>query len=296
MKKYISIFIMAILATACEKPIFDEETATKSGHEQNANVTLRFSTYEQQPFTRAAEPLTEQTARLSVAIFNSEGTKVKNVNQTRSDADFGQVSMTLAEGTYRIVAIAHNGEGNATITNPEKVTFPNNKMTDTFSYCGTLAVLGSSPTEEDIELHRVVAMLRLTLSGQLPDDIARLKFYYTGGSSTLNPTTGYGCVNSKQTEYRYTTDEQDMPVTVYELYTAPHELNDVLKLTITALSADGTTISEQVMENIPVTRNKITTWTGNLFGSGTGTGGTTQQGGIGITLDTEWDGTITYTF
>ena len=39
MKKYISIFIMAILATACEKPIFDEETATKSGHEQNANVT-----------------------------------------------------------------------------------------------------------------------------------------------------------------------------------------------------------------------------------------------------------------
>lgn len=297
MKKYISIIILALLAASCEKPIFNEETAAKSGHEQNANVTLRFSTYEQQPFTRAASPLTDQTTRLSVAVFNGDGTKVKNVNQTRSDADFGNVSMTLAEGTYRLVAIAHSGEGNVTISNPEKVTFPNNKMTDTFSYCGTLNVDGDY-IDETIEMKRVVAMIRMTLSGQLSSDISRLKFYYTGGSSTLNPTTGYGCVNSKQTEYRYTTNEQDMPVTVYELFTAPHELNDVLKLTITALSADGTTISEQVMENIPVTRNKITTWTGNLFGSGTGEGGggTSSTGGIGITLDTEWDGTISYTW
>ena len=296
MKKYISILILAILATACEKPIFDEETIGKTDGKA-ANVILRFSSYEQQAFTRAASPLTDQTARLSVAIFNAEGTKVKNVNQTRSDSDFGQVPMTLAEGTYRIVAIAHNGEGNATISNPEKVTFPSNKMTDTFSYQGTLTVLNGSATEEDIELHRVVAMLRLTLTGELPADISRMKFYYTGGSSTLNPTIGYGCVNSKQTEYRPTTDENDLPVTVYELFTSPHELNDVLKLTITALSADGSTISEQTMENIPVTMNKITTWTGNLFGSGTGgdnSNGGTGSGGIGITLDTEWDGTISY--
>lgn len=294
MKHYIPIIILTLLASSCEKPILDDLPAS-SGHEQNANVTLRFSAYPQQSFTRSATPLTDQTARLSVAIFNADGTKVKNVNQTRSDSDFGQVSTTLTEGTYRLVAIAHNGEGNATISSPEKVTFPSNKMTDTFSYHGTLTVLGGSPTEEDIELQRVVAMLRLTLSGELPADIARLKFYYTGGSSTLDPSTGYGCVNSKQTEYRTTTDENDMPVTVYELYTAPHELNDVLKLTVTALSADGSTLGEQVMENIPVTRNKITTWTGNLFGSGTGSG-TTQQGGIGITINTEWEGTITYTF
>lgn len=51
------------------------------------------------------------------------------------------------------------------------------------------------------------------------------------------------------------------------------------------------------MDNIPVTRNKITTWQGTLFGSGTGTGGgTSSSGGITITLDTEWDGIITYTF
>ena len=42
-----------------------------------------------------------------------------------------------------------------------------------------------------------------------------------------------------------------------------------------------------------MTRNKITSWTGVLFG---GSGGTMSQGGISITLDTSWDGTITYNF
>ena len=87
-----------------------------------------------------------------------------------------------------------------------------------------------------------------------------------------------------------------MPVTVYELYTMPHEQQDVLKLTVTALDASGSEVGEVTMDNIPVTRNKITTWQGVLF-SGSGTeGGTSSSGGISITLDTEWDGSITYTF
>ena len=80
---------------------------------------------------------------------------------------------------------------------------------------------------------------------------------------------------------------------MYDLYTAPHELNDVLKLVITAQDSDNQTLNEWTMEDIPVTRNKITTWSGALFGDD-GTGGSTGSGGIGITLDTEWDGTVKY--
>ena len=296
MKKLVLISILALLAASCEKPIFDDELATAKGHESAANVTLHFSPYEQQAFTRAATPLTDQCTRLSVAIFTADGTKAKAITQKQTDAGFGTAALTLQAGTYKIVAIAHSStEGNATITSPEKVTFANNKLTDTFYYYGTLTV-GTDPIEETLEMTRCVAMLRLTLTDPLPDNITRLKFYYTGGSSTFSPATGYGCVNSKQTEYRYTTDDQDMPVTVYELYTMPHEQQDVLKLTVTALDASGSEVGEVVMDNIPVTRNKITTWQGTLF-SGSGTeGGTSSSGGISITLDTEWDGTITYTF
>lgn len=299
MKHYISIFILALLAASCEKPIFDEERATGgSVADTHPNVTLHFSPYEQQAFTRAATPLTDQCTRLSIAVFTADGTKAKAITQKQTDAGFGTAALTLQAGTYRVVAIAHSStEGNATITSPEKVTFANNKLTDTFYYFGTLTVLDGSPIEETLEMTRCVAMLRLTLTEPLSDNITRLKFYYTGGSSTFSPATGYGCVNSKQTEYRYTTDDQDMPVSVYELYTMPHEQQDVLKLTVTALDASGSEVGEVIMDNIPVTRNKITTWQGALFGSGTGgEGGTSSSGGISITLDTEWDGTITYTF
>ena len=295
MKKLVLISILAILAASCEKPIFDEERAASgSVADANPNVTLHFSPYEQISFTRAA--VADVCTRLSVAIFTSDGTKAKAITQKQTDAGFGTAALTLQAGQYRVVAIAHSStDGNATITSPEKVTFANNKLTDTFYYYGTLTV-GTDPIEETLEMTRCVAMLRLTLTEPLSDNITRLKFYYTGGSSTFNPATGYGCVNSKQTEYRYTTDDQDMPVSVYELYTMPHEQQDVLKLTVSALDASGSEVGEVVMENIPVTRNKITTWQGALFSSSGTEGGTSSSGGITITLDTEWDGTITYTF
>ena len=289
------------MMAACEKPIMDE--SSKKDQEANANVVLRVATYGQEAFDapalgetrgrRSAEALTDQCSRLSVAIFRQDGTKVKNVNQTSTDGGFGTVAVSLAEGTYKVVAVAHNStEGNATISSTEKVTFANNKMTDTFACCTSLTVSGEEPIDQELLLQRVVAMVRLTVTGTIPDEVARLKFYYTGGSSTLNPSTGYGCVQSKQTEYRAVVLDGSA-VKVYELYTAPHELNDVLKMVITAQDSDNQTLNEWTMEDIPVTRNKITTWSGALFGDD-GTGGGAGSGSIGITLDTEWDGTVKY--
>jgi len=288
-KKIIFLSLVAVLAS-CQKINLDGLEQTE---ESDANVVLTFSTYGQQDFTRAATQLTDQCSRLSVAIFRQDGTKVKNVNQTSSDGGFGTVAVSLTEGTYKVVAVAHNStEGNATITSTEKVTFANNKMTDTFCYCGDL-VVGTEPVNKELQMQRVVAMVRLTINGTIPDNVARFKFYYTGGSSTLNPSTGYGCVNSKQTEYRATVVDGS-PVSVYELYTSPHELNDVLKLVTTAHDADNSTVNEWTMENIPVTRNKITTWTGSLFSNDGG--GPSTDGSITITLDTTWGGTVSYTW
>lgn len=279
---------MALLAS-CQQVDFNDINKNNKG---NANVVLTFSTYGQQEFTRATAPLTDQCSRLSVAVFDEDDAKVGSTkSQKVGDTNFGTIGLSLQDGTYTIVAIAHNGEGNCTITSPTKVTFPSNKMTDTFCYCGELVVDGS--ISETLEMKRVVAMMRLTITDAIPDGVARLKFYYTGGSSTLNPRTGFGCVNSKQTEYRSVIDDNGMPVSVYEIYTAPHEQNDILKLTITSQDASNGDIDVfEPMENIPVTVNKITTWEGALFGGS----GSSSSGGVGITLDTDWAGTISYTW
>jgi hypothetical protein len=276
---------MALLLTACEKAIVDEQKA--NGQEAGANLTIRFRPYQQSDFATRSVPIGDLFERVSIAIFKTDGTKVKSITQKRGDAGFGEINVQLEVGTYKVVAVAHNGDGTATITSTEKVTFPSNKMTDTFSCCETVE-LGEEPVERDLILYRVVAMVQLTVTGTIPDNVAQMKFYYTGGSSTLNPSTGYGCVNSKQTEYRQTVVDGEK-VRVYELYTAPHTQDDVLKMTITAQGSDGTAVNEWVMEDVPVTKNMITTWEGSLFG-----GSSEGEGGITIELDADWDGTVKY--
>ena len=294
MKKYMFI-ALTLLVAACEKPILDEEDAVTR---KEANVILHMTQYEQEAFcnsenraaTRAATDITELCSRLNIAIFDDEGTKVKTVAQKEGDASFGTVAMTLAAGTYQLVVIAHNAEGSATITSTEKVTFPNNKVTDTFYYYGDLVVT-SEVQSYDLTLSRAVAMFRMVLTDdEIPSTVTKFKFYYTGGSSTFSPSAGYGCVNSKQTEIRPVADDG-----TYEIFTLPHTEEDVLtKLTVTALDANDNTVKERIFENIPVTRNQITRYTGGFFGNGGS--GQTSDGTFRLTADPNWDSVNGYTF
>ena len=197
---------------------------------------------------------------------------------------------SLAAGTYKLVVMAHNCDGSATITSTEKVTFPNNKVTDTFFYFGDLVVSAERQTY-DLTLTRAVAMVRLVLTDEsIPEAVAKMKFYYVGGSSTFSPKDGYGCVNSKQTEIRAVSNDS-----IYEIYSLPHTEEDVLtKLTVTALDANDNTIKERVFENVPIVRNQVTRYTGSFFGDGGG--GSTGSGDFRMTADPDWDSVNGYTF
>ena len=289
MKKLL-FFALALLMVGCEKAIMDEKT--EDAIPADANVILHFSQYQQEPFTRSATDITNLCSRLNIAIFDAEGTKVKTVAQKEGDASYGTVALSLAAGTYRLVVIAHNCDGLATITSTEKVTFPNNKVTDTFFYYGTLVVTDALQSY-DLTLTRAVAMFRLVLTDEsVPSSVAKLKFYYLGGSSTFSPKDGYGCVQSKQTEIRPVAADG-----IYEIYTLPHTEEDVLtKLTVTALDANDNVIKERTFENIPITRNQVTRYTGCFFGSGSGGGGQSSDGTLRLTADPDWDSVNGYTF
>ena len=287
----IMLLALTLLLAACEKPVIDEDlVATK-----DANVILHFKQFEQEAFTRAATDITALCSRLNIAIFDAEGTKVKTVAQKEGDSSYGTVALTLTAGTYRLVVIAHNCDGSATITSTEKVTFPNNKVTDTFYYYGDLVVTDAKQSY-DLTLTRAVAMFRLVLTDDAwPSSVTKLKFYYTGGSSTFSPKDGYGCVNSKQTEVR-TVPADFVSGTAFDIYTLPHTESDVLtKLTVTALDANDNTVKERTFENVPVTRNQITRYTGSFFGSG-GSGSQSSDGTFRLTADPDWDSVNGYTF
>ena len=188
MKKHLFI-ALALLVASCEKPILDDESVV-GGSTTDSNVILHMTQFEQTAFdnsgnlatTRSATDITELCTRLNIVIFDADGTKVKTVAQKDTDSNFGTVALTLSAGTYQLVVIAHCCDGSATITSTEKVTFPNNKVTDTFYYYGDL-VVNDNQQSYDLTLTRAVAMFRLVLTDEeIPSNVAKLKFYYTGGS------------------------------------------------------------------------------------------------------------------
>jgi len=292
--KAIRFFLVALMAatlTSCEKAVFDDSGQSSTGQE-DANVVLRLSVFEMEAFgetnaTRAASAISELASRLSLVVLKN-GEKVKTVSQKQGDSGFGTVALSLAEGTYQIAAIAHNCDGTATVTSADKITFPNNIVTDTFYYYGDLTV-GSSAVSQSLTMHRAVAMFRLILTEELPATVRKLKFYYTGGSSTFSAVSGYGCVNSRQTVNIDVASGQK----VFEVYTFPHDEQGQLKMTVTALDAQDNAVGERVFENVPVRRNYITRYTGSLLGGG---GNAPESSGIRFTADGDWGGENTDVF
>ncbi len=57
----------------------------------------------------------------------------------------------------------------------------------------TVTSASNAKQSYDLTLTRAVAMFRLVLTDEeIPSNVAKLKFYYVGGSSTFSPKDGYG--------------------------------------------------------------------------------------------------------
>ena len=271
MKKTIIVVGILWLATlgfsSCEKANLGDENQPVVS--DGVKVKFCIDKFEQTPFdqvlnaSRSDVGIDQICGTINFAVF-SGADKVKSINQKKGDNNFGTFDADLAKGTYQVVVLAHNCSGNATITSPDKITFPDNKVTDTFYYYAEITV--DDAKTYSLEMKRAVAMFRLMAQDSKPDNVKSMKFFYTGGSSTFNAVTGYGCVNSRQTEIRTIADSLNGKATQYDVYTFPHEETDKLKVTVTALDGLGTSVCEKVFEEVPVQRNMITKYSGTFFG------------------------------
>ncbi len=270
-KKFILTSIVMLVGLSfcsCEKFDIADEQKEKPEVDNGVKVVFNLDKFEQIPFsvvetkTRSSVSVDKICTYINLAVFNGTD-KVKSESQKLGDDNFGTISASLAKGTYKLVIIAHNCSGSATITTPDKITFPDNKVTDTFYYCADITV--DEAQTYNLELKRAVAMFRLIAEDAKPDDVKSMKFYYSGGSSTFNALTGYGCVNSRQTEIRTIDDAMNGKQTQYDVYTFPHDETGQLKMTVTSQDASSNTINERVFDVVNIQRNMITQYTGKFF-------------------------------
>ena len=136
----------------------------------------------------------------------------------------------------------------------------------------------------DINLKRAVGAFKVHITDEtIPEEIKSIKFYYTGGSSTLDATTGFGCVNSRQTE-NFSMKDGGRDFTVY---TFPHEEEKNIKMSISFLDADAKVVKSFEKADLKIHQNKIA-YTEISITNGFGGGGDSAGGGIGITVDPTW--------
>lgn len=254
----ISLFIIGL--SSCEKSPIDENEVT---------LTLRIEKFKLKPFDintqqTKAEPvgIDKVCTCINVALFKGDE-KIKTLHQKSKDANFGNIEINLQKGHYTLVVIAHSGQGNASISSPEKITFYKGKLTDTFYYYGEINV--ESDEMKTIELTRAVAMFRLITNDNIPQEVKQMQFKYTGGSSTLNAKTGMGSVKSRQTENISINSNEVGKTGTFDVYTFPRNDSKEIHVKITALDINDKPLAERTFKAIPIERNKITELTGSFF-------------------------------
>lgn len=288
-KKIFMTLAVGLVMTACEKQIMpDGETGGDDG-----NVRLTFIPTTADIPTRGTVAIGDYFSRLAVQLFDEDGNKVfsQSKTQTKDDDDFGMLSVGLTSGTYTVVAVGHSSPVTPTIKSTELVQFTAKdgvKNSDTFCHCGQVTVAENGGSHE-LRMNRLVAMVAFVFTDEaMPDGYAGLRVEYSGGSANFNPSTGEGCTKSNQSELR------TAPAAQYAVFTFPYLSADgKLKVTLTALDKDQNAITTKVLSDVPVTRNRITRCTGELFGDGDFD---IKQIGFGITVEADWDGIIDYQF
>ena len=289
----VCILCTLLSLSSCEKAITDDDSVVSgSPADKNANLQVTVFSIEKTPFetfTRAVTPASEVCTRLNFAIYDEGGSRVKQVNQTSAEADFGKASFQLAEGDYLLVVVGHSSNGNPTMTDPTKVQFTNaTGYTDTYLCCAKVTI-GEEKVDYQVSLDRITALCRFVLTDtEIPSEVKKLRFYYTGGSGAFNAQTGLGCVNSKQDVKFDITSAQKQ----FDLYTFLHDTEGTIHLTVSALDASGGIYAERDFD-VPMQQNYITWLSGPFFGGSSTTGSTTITG---VTINTDWAGETHITF
>ncbi len=283
----LAVLTMCVIAS-CEKPIMSEEETGEEG----GNLRVSVYAVEKVPFgdiTRAEySPASAVLGRLNFAVYNTDGTRVKQVNQEHGAANFGQASFQLEEGDYLLVVVGHSSGGNPTMADPTCVKFTNSQgYTDTFLFSG-LATIGEDAVDYKVALDRITSMCRFVITDEeIPAEVKKMRFYYTGGSGAFDATTGLGCVNSKQdVKFDVTTGMKQ-----FDLYTFLHDQEGTIHLIVSALDESGNELYQRDFD-VPMEQNYITRLTGAFFGgSGSSSAGITE-----VTVNTEWAGVKDLTF
>ena len=263
-----ALMLAMISIVACVNAITEEgnDESIEMDRAEGKEITFQVVGLEQvlvDAQSRAEVPISELCTNITLALYQGS-TRVQKIDQDAEDDHFGRFTTHLPYGSYTLVCLAHSSEGNATTTNPEKISFPSSYVTNTFIYCAEIEVTEESEPIQNLSLTRAVSKFEICMTDKIPEDVTMLEIRYTGGSATVNARTGRGVTNSRQHEEFEVTP--GTTANTFGVYTFLFDEEGKLKITITAYDEAGNDVYSRVFEDVPMKRNNITRYQGKFFG------------------------------
>ena len=283
LKALVCVSVMLLTGVSCEKMNVGE---TVDGSQ--ANVVLRIGSIEQIPFPAATRASVEsKCTKLNFHIYDDQGERVDYVNQKIDDTNFGTASFLLDKGHYYLVVVAHSGSKNPSFYADEKVTISGNDLGDTFWCCEEILVEGEK-IYLDLELKRIVSLLRFIPTVTPPEQLDHIVFRYKGSKGTFNGLTGYGSTTASQSVNVSASSDDSQ----YEFYMIPRDEEDVIDISMMAYDDQIRGLGGCSIDGVPVKRNSITICRGNLFDGDNNSASVF----ITVTIDDTWGENIWVNF
>lgn len=254
MKKTIFLVMLSVVMTACEK------TCVTTPADDHATVRLSFTPYEVSPM-RSAVAISNYCTYLDVWL--SDGETETPIHQTSSDADFGTIELTLSKNkTYTLYAVAHKGEGAATLTD-DVITFPSNIIRETMFYSTTFTP--ATTTNLSCVMNRIIGKLRIETADAVPADVKRI-------TMTIKDTpTGYGLDGSlseladREISFNNITTASDGTIAINCYALAASASPTLCNVVVKSYDADNNIVQQRTFESVPFRANYKTTYHGDFF-------------------------------
>ena len=212
---------------------------------------------------------TSPASRMAFVLLGEDGKKVVAQEKGSDDKYFLTLRAQVPVGTYRLIAFGHNGSSDATIGTDANISFPGEKLTDSFLYCDELVLDETVAKEKTVTLKRCVSRLSVKHTDVVPSNAASVEIVVSGAGNVLNAGTGFVDETCEQTiTIQIPESANGTKDNSFSCYLFLKEKQGTVDMKVTVKDTDGEVITYHELTDVAVKVNAKTICTGVLFHAG----------------------------
>jgi hypothetical protein len=285
MKKILLALAVAMIlpTTSCTRSDDEPTTAAESPRDTMQQMTIRFTF----PMATSVRPMTRGTladAQMTdLWLFDyMDGTLTNTIHQTADDATFGSISLQADYGSHQLYFVASRG----TTPTVSGTTITWVKPSDTFWGSLALDVAPGMSVTQSVALARVATRLRIAVTDEVPATLSQFSitpahWYYGLDYTTGEPVGEQQTARTVDVPSSYVGTTGQLAVSIYGLCPATDYTTDVA---VSALTQDGSPLATLTLSDVPLRRNRVTSYSGQLFG---------HAGMLTVSLNDAWEDDLT---